>query len=271
MALFDASSPVGVMDSGVGGLTVVLEMRKLLPRESVLYFADTGRLPYGPRPSWQVREFTRQIVEFLKDKGAKAIVIGCNTATAAALDLIEETFPGPVVGVIGPGARGAVEAAGPEGRIGLIATEGTVKSGAYDRALAQNGVKGELLKRACPEFVTLVESGLKDEEHVRKVVYESLGVFRDNPVDALILGCTHFPLLYRYISEVLPGVKLVNPAFQGVQDLARSLSEKGLLAPESNEPRFKFFTSGDETQFRENLEMILGPDSYDVEKVTLPS
>jgi len=271
MTLIDRRAPVGVLDSGVGGLTVVRQMKRLLPKESVLYLGDTGRLPYGPRPRGEVRRFTREIAEFLLKKGAKAIVIACNTATAAALDLIEKSFPGPVVGVIGPGARGAVLATGGQGPIGLIATQGTVESGAYDKALSEIGVKEALVKKACPEFVFLVEEGLKDPVRIRRTVKESLEVFHHNRVGALIMGCTHFPLLESYIAQELPGVTLVDPAVEAVRELDGKLRDQGLMAPEDNEPVFRFFTSGDVEGFRANLETILGAGSYAIERVTWPS
>ncbi|HOA71755.1 MAG: glutamate racemase [Bacillota bacterium] len=262
-----ANSPIGVFDSGTGGLTVVRQLRNLLPNESVLYFADTGRLPYGTKPQSQVREFSVQIGEFLRERGAKALIIACNTATAASLSALEETFPGPVIGVIGPGAQSAIAAAGTEGKVGLIATDGTVQSGVYDRELEDLGLKSALVKQGCPDFVTLVESGLEDREAVQGAVKRYMKPFHESPVDALILGCTHFPLLSEYIAEELPGVKLVDPAIQTVNNLKQMLEERGLLAEPDSQAEYKFFVSGDVEAFKRNLRMVLGRDDYPVEHV----
>ncbi|HHW18334.1 MAG TPA: glutamate racemase [Firmicutes bacterium] len=262
-------APVGVLDSGVGGLTVVRKMKEILPYESILYFGDTGRLPYGPRPLSEVRRFVSEIVDFLSGMGAKAIVIACNTATAAALDLIEKSFKGPVVGVIGPGARAALKAAGGRsGRVGLIATQGTVDSGAYDMELERLGLDLPPVKKACPELVLLAERGLQDENEVRSTIRRLLGVFHTEKVDCLILGCTHFPLLSQYIREELPGIKLVDPAEEAVLELKEKLSRRDLLADELAAPRYLFYTSGDEVAFRKNLGVILGKGDYSVQKVS---
>ncbi|HHX11013.1 MAG TPA: glutamate racemase [Firmicutes bacterium] len=262
-----ANSPIGVFDSGTGGLTVVRQLRDLLPNESVLYFADTGRLPYGTKPQSQVREFSVEIAEFLQERGAKALIIACNTATAASLSALEATFPGPVIGVIRPGAQSAVAAAGKDGRVGLIATDGTVQSGVYDRELEDLGLKSALVKQGCPDFVTLVESGLEDKDAVQDAIKRYMKPFHDSPVDALILGCTHFPLLSEYITDELPGVKLVDPAIQTVTTLKQMLEERGLLAGLGSQAEYKFFCSGDTDAFKKNLLMVLGRDDYPVEHV----
>jgi glutamate racemase len=262
-----ANSPIGVFDSGTGGLTVVRQLRRLLPNESVLYFADTGRLPYGTKPQSQVREFSLEIAGFLQNRGAKAIIIACNTATAAALSAIEERFPGPVIGVIRPGAQSAIAAAGVDGRIGLIATDGTVSSGVYDRELADLGLRNELVKQGCPDFVTLVESGLKDKAAVQDAVKRYTEIFRNPPIDALILGCTHFPLLSEYLAQELPGVKLIDPAIQTADNLKQMLEERGLLADPASEAEYRFFCSGDAGSFKKNLLRVLGRDDYPVEHV----
>lgn len=262
-----SNSPIGVFDSGTGGLTVVRQLTQVLPNESVLYFADTGRLPYGTKPQSQVREFSLQIAEFLREKGAKAIIIACNTATAAALSAIEESFPGPVLGVIRPGAESAIAAAGPDGKVGLIATDGTVQSGVYDRELEDLGLKSALVKQGCPDFVTLVESGLEDEDAVQTAVKRYMEPFHDSPVDALILGCTHFPLLSEHIARELPGVKLVDPAIQTVNTLKQMLEARGLLAGPDSQAEYRFFVSGELDSFKRNLRMVLGRDDYPVEHV----
>jgi glutamate racemase len=261
------SSPIGVLDSGVGGLTVVRRIREFLPGETVLYFGDTGRLPYGPKPMEEVRRYVNQIVDFLGSKGAKAIIIACNTATAAALDSAAARFKGPVAGVIEPGAKAAVEAVGRDGLIGLIATQGTVDSEAYDYDLRRMGIYRPLIKKACPEFVLLVEKGLTDIKEVKNTVEKCLEVFKKNPIDALILGCTHFPLLSEYISAALPGVILVDPAVFTVKEIGERLKTQSLLCEKKVGPGDSFFTTGNVEPFRDKLQAILGEGDYSVEKV----
>lgn len=263
------NAPIGVFDSGAGGLTVVRQIRKLLPNESVLYFGDTGRVPYGPRPQSQVREFSVEISEFLQARGAKAIIIACNTATAAALEAVEASFPGPVIGVIRPGAKAALDVAGSDGKAGLIATQGTVTSGVYDRELADLGLKAAPGKQACPDFVTLVEEGMTDEAAIEDATKRYTKAFHDSPVDVLILGCTHFPLLADYIQKELPGVTLVDPAIETVAAIKAKLEEKGLLAQQDSQPEYKFFCSGDPVSFKKSVNMILGPNDYPVEQAVL--
>ncbi len=263
------NAPIGVFDSGAGGLTVVRQIRKLLPNESVLYFGDTGRVPYGPRPQSQVRDFSVEISEFLKERGAKAIIIACNTATAAALEVVEASFPGPVIGVIRPGAKAALDVAGSDGKAGLIATQGTVTSGVYDKELANLGLKAAPVKQACPDFVTLVEGGMTDEAAIEDATKRYTKAFQDSPVDVLILGCTHFPLLADHIQKELPGVTLVDPAIQTVAAIKAKLEEKGLVAQQDSQPEYKFFCSGDPASFKKSVNMILGPNDYSVEQAVL--
>lgn len=261
-----ARAPIGVFDSGTGGLTVVRQLKEMLPNESVLYFADTGRLPYGTKPQSQVQQFSVEIARFLEDKGAKAIIIACNTATAAGLEAVQESFPGPVLGVIRPGAEAALAVAGAEGKVGLIATEGTVKSGVYDQELARLGLKTPPVKQGCPDFVTLVEAGLGDEAAVREATKRYMKTFYDSPVDVLIMGCTHFPLLTGYIHDELPGVRQVDPAIQTVMTMKEMLEERGLLAGSDSRGEYRFFCSGNLDSFRRNLNMILGQNDYPVEQ-----
>lgn len=256
-----ADAPIGVFDSGSGGLTVVREIRKILPNESVLYFADTGRLPYGTRPQSQISRFSVEISEFLLAQGAKAIVIACNTATAAGLGAVQSSFPGPVVGVIRPGSEAAMAVGGSGSRVGLIATEATVASGVYDQELAHLGLRNGPLKQACPDFVMLVEAGQFDEAAVRDAARRYMKVFHESPVDVLIMGCTHFPLLAGYIEEALPGVELIDPAVQTVMTMKAMLEERELLSKRKGEPEYKFFCSGDPMVFRRNLVSVLGEDS----------
>lgn len=266
---FGCSAPLGVFDSGAGGLTVVKQIREILPNESVIYFGDTARVPYGPRPQAQVQEFSLQIARFLHEQGVKGIVIACNTATAASLEMLQSSFPGPVVGVIRPGAQGAFTAAGPNGRIGLIGTQGTVESRVYDKELAALGWERQLVKQACPDFVTLVEAWMVDDEGIQEATKRYMKIFHESPVDVLILGCTHFPLLSSYIEKELPGVVLVDPAVETVLVMKKMLEENGLKAASDSEATYKFFCSGDPSSFAKSVRMVLGPNDYVVEQAVL--
>ncbi len=193
---------IGFMDSGVGGLTVVREALRQLPLESVCFIGDQARLPYGPRSSEEVRRFSEQMAAFLLKKNIKMLVIACNTATSAALEDLKEKLPIPVVGVISPGSRAALKVSRNR-RIGVIGTEGTIKSGAYERAILSKDSSVEVFSLACPKFVPLVESNEYDSPIAKKVVAETLQYFENKHVDTLVLGCTHYPLLRPIIQDVM--------------------------------------------------------------------
>ncbi|MBE3519880.1 MAG: glutamate racemase [Firmicutes bacterium] len=264
--------PVGVMDSGAGGLTVVREVRRLLPCESILYFADAGRLPYGPRPPEEVRVFVYQIVKFLAGKGAKAVVLGCNTATAHALDYVREKVEVPVIGVIGPGVRAL--ASSPVRTAGLIATEGTVRSGAYQRAIKERLPGVEVIAEPCPDFVPLVEAGLVDRQEIQRAVENHVQVFRKTKIDALILGCTHFPLLRPWLEAALPGVRMVDPAQETAEELKKVLEDTGLAnspngCAEPSGPELEFYTTGSAGDLQRQIEVFLGLTGARVHHVDL--
>ena len=198
-----ASAPIGIFDSGIGGLTVAKAVKDILPNERIVYFGDTARTPYGPRTAEEVLQFTREIVDYLIQFQPKMIVIACNTATAVALMDIRSRVAVPVVGVINPGARAAIGRT-KTGCIGVIGTEGTINSGAYEQALKTLSPKIEIISRACPAFVPLVEEGKFSSRETSRVVTESLQTLHEFPIDCLILGCTHYPLLIPKIREYLP-------------------------------------------------------------------
>lgn len=252
-----SARPVGIMDSGAGGLTVLGEVRRLLPGESIIYFADAGRLPYGPRPAEEVRNFVFQVVRFLEGKGSKAIVLACNTATAHALDHVRRSTDVPVLGVIEAGVRALTPA--PVRKVGLVATEGTVRSGAYQRAIRDRLPGVEVVAEACPDFVTLVEAGLVDREAIARSVEYHTRIFRETGVDALILGCTHFPLLRPWLESALPGVRLVDPARKAAEDVRDVL--KGMkLARRLDEcagGQLEFYTTGSPEKLKKQIEVFL--------------
>jgi len=238
---------IGVIDSGVGGLTVAREIMRQLPQESMMYFGDTARCPYGPRPAQEVRTFTLQMIAYLTQHHMKALVIACNTATAVVLGEISQVAPIPVIGVIDPGARTAIKET-KNGIVGVIGTEGTILSGAYEKALKRINPDVEVYSLACPKLAPFVESGITDEEEAHRMVSESLQDFEQIPIDTLILGCTHYPLLSKYISGVMgERVKLINSAEETARELSVVLDYKGLLASKHSpvcQPQHKFFVSG---------------------------
>lgn len=226
----DSRAPIGVFDSGIGGLTVAAAIRAMLPDESTIYFGDTARVPYGPKSPETVRRYAREILDWLLAQRVKAIVVACNTVTAHALDDLRTRSPVPVVGVIEPGARAAV-AATRHGRVGVIGTAGTVASGAYSRALHAH--RGELfvVEQPCPLFVPLVEEGWFDHPATELVANEYLAPLRREAIDTLVLGCTHYPMLKPLIHRVMgEGVTLIDSAEETARELSRVLTDLDLRA-----------------------------------------
>ena len=249
--------PIGVFDSGVGGLTVAKEIMLRLPKESLLYFGDTARVPYGNKSEETVITYSRQIARFLCSHEVKAIVIACNTASAFALDTLAAEFPVPVIGVVKPGAKAAA-AKTAKGRIGVIATSGTIKSGLYERYLASINPELKVFGKACPLFVPLVEEGLTSDSVTKMMAERYLAPLLSEGIDALVLGCTHYPLLTDVIGEVCgPGVALVNPAYETAKELSELLSEKKLLKTDDTPAAHRFFVSDGEEQFRRFADTIL--------------
>ncbi|TVY06683.1 glutamate racemase [Paenibacillus cremeus] len=241
---------IAILDSGVGGLTVVKEVMRQLPQEKIIYFGDTARTPYGPRPAEEVTRFTHQIVDYLKQFQPKMIVIACNTATAVAIDEIRAELTIPVVGVIHPGARAAIKTSRTQ-RIGVIGTEGTIKSRAYEVALRQISPNIQVVSQACPSFVPLVEKGLFRSEETRRTVEETLSELRRYPMDCLILGCTHYPFLSELISSVMgPQVTLISSAEETAREISTILYHKGMLATSNSMPVHQFFCSGEPRMFK---------------------
>lgn len=241
---------IAILDSGVGGLTVAKEVMRQLPQEKIIYFGDTARTPYGPRPAEEVLDFTHQIVDYLLQFHPKMIVIACNTATAVALDEIRSRLSIPVVGVVHPGARAAIKTSRNQ-RIGVIGTEGTIKSRAYENALRQISPQIQVVSQACPSFVPLVEQGLFHAEETRQVVEDTLSELRQKPMDCLILGCTHYPFLSDIISSVMgPEVSLISSADETAREISAILYHKGMLATSGIVPVHQFFCSGDPVLFK---------------------
>jgi len=255
-----ADSPIGIFDSGFGGLTVARAVIDQLPNESVLYLGDTARQPYGPKPIGEVREYALECLDHLVDQGVKMLVIACNSASAAMLRDARERYDVPVVEVILPATRRAV-AATRTGRIGVICTRATAESQAYDDAFAA-APHVNLSTRACPRFVEFVEQGVTGGEELLDVAHEYLDPLVDAGVDTLVLGCTHYPLLTGVISYVVgDGVTLVSSAEECAKDVYRALTERGLeQAPAAAAPVHLFLTTGQPGEFATIGRRFLGPE-----------
>ncbi len=249
--------PIGVFDSGVGGLTVAKEIMSQLPKESVLYFGDTARVPYGNKSEETVIAYSRQIARFLCSHSVKAIVVACNTASAYALETLVKELTVPVIGVVKPGARTAARIT-KTGRIGVIATNGTIKSGLYERYIAGISPELRVFGQACPLFVPLVEEGMRKDPITKMMAERYLEPLLKEQIDTLVLGCTHYPLLTEVIGEVAgPSVTLVNPAYETARELGEMLTKRGLRKQSDEPATHRFFVSDGEEQFRRFANTIL--------------
>jgi glutamate racemase len=260
-----SDAPIGIFDSGVGGLTVARSILDQLPNESTIYIGDTARGPYGPRPLAEVREFALESLDFLVEQGVKAIVIACNTASAAMLRDARERYSVPVIEVIQPAARRAV-AATRSGHIGVIGTRATIDSAAYLDAFAA-APQLKITSIACPLFVEFVERGETSGTEITEIARGYLAPFIDAKIDTLVLGCTHYPLLTGVISYVMgESVTLVSSAEETAKDLYRTLVEKNLLRTHQGQPpTHKFLATGDAKAFESLARRFLGPEVTHVE------
>lgn len=281
-----SSAPIGIFDSGLGGLTVAHELARALPSESFIYLGDTARCPYGPRDLAEVRRFILEIGSWLTQRDVKLIVIACNTATAAGLALAQRAFPVPVIGVVEPGARAAVRAT-VNRRVGVIGTVGTIESGAYSRAVRALDAGATVFSTAAPRFVEIVEEGLRLDSgrmeglladmadvFVRPSFYEIARGYLDplkrSQVDTLVLGCTHFPLLKAAIGQVMgPRVRLISSAAETAREVAETLERRGQLAPQGEQAVRTFATTGDAAEFEQLGSRVFGESLGRVEYVEL--
>ena len=282
-------APIGVFDSGFGGLTVAREIAKALPRESIVYLGDSARCPYGPRDLSEVDGFVQQIGSWLVDRGVKLIVIACNTATAAGLAHAQRTFPVPVIGVVEPGARAAAHAT-KNGRVGVIATKATVDSDAYTRAIRHIDAGITVFSTATPRFVEIAEQGIRMAEgpienytslaskvYIRpafqEIAKEYLEPLRRCDIDTLVLGCTHFPLLKALIGGVVGrDVLLISSAREAARDVAEILLRRGGVARDDHEARYEFFTTGEDVaEFASFGSRVFRVPIDEVGRVVLPA
>jgi glutamate racemase len=260
---------IGVIDSGVGGLTVAKEVMRQLPNEKIIYLGDTARCPYGPRTTKEVKRFTWEMTSFLLEKKIKMLVIACNTATAAALDEIRKELSIPVLGVINPGARAAIKNT-KNYRVGIIGTEGTVKSGAYERALKSLNSRLFVTAHACPKFVPLVESNEFNGPIAEKIVDEALKPMLNQKLDTLILGCTHYPLLEPVIKNVMgESVSVISSGDETAREISAILQYNGLLDTCEEEPEHEFYTTGSRRIFSKIASQWLGFPINEVKKIKL--
>lgn len=252
-------APIGVFDSGVGGLTVVREIIRQLPSENIVYFGDTARVPYGTKSRDTIINYSEQIVHFLMTKQVKAIVVACNTATSYALDILKEKIDIPIIGVVQPGALVAANTT-KNGKVGVIATEGTVGSGIYPSVIHEHDPNIEVTQKACPLLVSLVEEGWTDDPVTDEVIRRYVGSLRESGIDTLVLGCTHFPLLRKAIGRLIGDeVELVNPAYETACSLRALLQKEGIYR-ETGDPSYHFFVSDGAERFSKFANSILPVD-----------
>lgn len=243
-------NPIGVIDSGVGGLTIAKEIMKKLPHESIYYFGDTLRCPYGPRPIQEIESFTLELVSYLSQFPLKALVIACNTATVAALEAVQNAIPIPVIGVIHPGSRAAAKVTKSK-KVAVIGTKATINSQAYVRAIGKVDPMIRVLGSATPNLVPLVESGQWDGPLAKRVITDELQELSKQDFDTLVLGCTHFPLIENLIQAVLdPAIQIISPAEETAVDLEKVLKKLGLLEAEDRKVEHRFFTTGSPKSFQ---------------------
>lgn len=272
MNKIDRNAPVGVFDSGVGGLTVAREIMRQIPQEKIVYFGDTARVPYGNKSKDTIVRYSRQIIRFLKSQGVKAIVIACNTASAYALDVVKEELDIPIIGVINAGARTAVSATR-NGRIGVIGTMGTIGSGIYTEVIQQMRPDVRVIGKACPLFVPLVEEGLLHDSVTDEIASRYLAELKGKYIDTLVLGCTHYPLLRSTLGRLMgDDVTLVNPAYETAIELKELLTAHHLDRENELEPgeeQYQFFVSDLAEQFTEFATSILPNQVHGTRKINI--
>ncbi|NLZ81475.1 MAG: glutamate racemase [Clostridiales bacterium] len=262
-------APIGIFDSGIGGLTVTKEIMTQLPDENIIYFGDTARVPYGSKSKDTIIKYSKQIIRFLKTKDVKAIVIACNTASAFALEEIKKELNIPIIGVVQPGAKVAADSS-KNGKIGIIGTEGTIVSKIYSRFIEDINPNLKVIGKACPLFVPLVEEGFfLDDPITEEIASRYLTGLRDEDIDTLILGCTHYPLIRNTIQSVMgEGVTLVNPAHETARELKELLAEEGIKNSTNDKElnqKHQFYVSDAADRFKQFASNIL---SYDIEEIT---
>lgn len=256
----DINAPIGVFDSGIGGLTVAKEIMHQIPNERIVYFGDTARVPYGNKSKETIIKFSRQIVRFLQTQKVKAIVAACNTVSAFALDEIEREVDIPMIGVVKPGVKAALKATR-NGKIGVIGTAGTIASRIYPQYIKEMNPDANITGKACPLFVPLVEEGLWRDPVTDEIARRYLAELIDIDIDTLVLGCTHYPLIRETIGKVMgKGVVLVNPAYETARELRELLQKRGLLKEQEaklGDDMYRFYVSDSSEKFKQFANSII--------------
>ena len=251
------TGPIGVFDSGLGGLTVAGEVLRRLPDERIVYFADSAHVPYGERPLHEIEEFALGITQFLIDRGSKVVVMACNMSSAVALEAARDAFPDtPILGVIEPGSRAAVATGGRT--VGILATTGTVKSGAYSRTILTLDPRVKVYEQPCPAFVPIVESGMTESEEAEIAARTCVEPLVMAGAETLVLGCTHYPFLRSAIARAAGNATIIDPAEETVTALYNILKERGIETDDSAPGEHRFFTSGDADGFARLGSRFLG-------------
>jgi glutamate racemase len=261
--------PIGVFDSGIGGLTVVKRFLSTLPNEDIIYFGDTARVPYGSKSNSTVIEYSLQDARFLINKNVKAIVVACNTASSIAIEEIRKNFDVPVIGMIGAGSKAAVESTRNK-KIGVIGTRATISNKAYSKRILELNPDVEVFEKACPLFVPLAEEGWIEHEATYKIAEEYLGELREKEIDTLVLGCTHYPILSGVIQKVMGNrVTLIDSGVASAEVVKKELEKKGLLSFIKQTGHSQFYVSDIPVKFKEIAELFLGKPINEVQKVEL--
>ncbi|KPK63670.1 hypothetical protein AMJ83_05565 [candidate division WOR_3 bacterium SM23_42] len=261
------NNPVGIFDSGIGGLTVVKAVKRILPHEDIIYLGDTARLPYGTKSTDAIIQFSLEDTQFLVDRGVKYVVIACYSSASVALDIIKTTFSVPIIGVIRPGVRKALQMT-KTGRIGVIGTSLTIYSGAYEKAFKEISAQSEILGKACPLFVPLVEEGWLDHMVTELVARDYLTPLKRDNVDTLLLGCTHYPLLMKVIRQIMGDINYVDASTEVGVELARSLRDLDLENHEGKGSTAIYLTDLS-MNFKEIGERFLGEPMKNFSRVSL--
>lgn len=259
--------PIGVFDSGFGGLTIAKEIMNQLTSERIVYFGDTARIPYGSKSKETIIKYSTQIIRFLQTKDVKAIVIACGTASATALEAVREKFDLPIIGIVEPAAMSAVEKT-KNNRIGIIGTDGTIASKSYDQVIYKQTSSIEVFSTACPLFVPLVEEGWLDDNVTVEVAKRYLSTFMNRDIDTLILGCTHYPLLSKIIGEIMGDVTLINPANETAVVLEKLLDTNN-LKHEGHTPIHEFYVSDRASKFEAFAKIILQRPIVPVQQINI--
>ncbi len=269
MNFMEKNKPIGIFDSGIGGLTVVKRLFACLPHENLVYFGDTARVPYGTKSNSTVIEYAMQDTRFLLNKNVKAIVVACNTVSSVAIDKLKSDFPIPIIGMIEPGAQSAVEAT-KNGKIGIIGTRTTINNKAYSNKIKSLDGKIEVFEKACPLFVPLAEEGWIENKATYEIAEEYLKELREKQIDTLVLGCTHYPILSKVIQEVIgKNVTLIDSGIAASIVVRNELNRIGLETNSNSLGEHSFYVSDIQLKFKEIAELFLGRKINEVQKVDL--